>query len=199
MAADKRFGPWQETQSAIWARLMKQGGAELRKLFLHAKVVELARLKAAKVKNAADVAIETVLMLPEFLPPGGWESRPEGPAAAAKGQLAAKDLLIEGAGTNKLPGVDADWVYDQVSAARGLGGEIRWNRVIGPAPSRGAIDLLELAIGQPDKFHAMYAKKTSGEDDGMVQRERKREGELLKRLDEIDAEVAAATGEPAHA
>lgn len=193
MASDKLYGPAQETAREIWARLCRGPGQERRRRWNERKQARIDELRASGVPRglAAEQATEEMANDDEFrkqdtdpLPP------PPDPKVE---QLAAKDALIRRAGKKGTVTENLEWVNNNVASARGLPGEIRWNLIVEDPPSRGAIDLMELAIVQQDKFHQMYAKQNvAGEDDASVAGERRSIEECRKLLKETLAEIEDA-------
>lgn len=78
---------------------------------------------------------------------------------------------------------------------------IRWEAVTDAPPCAAAVGLLEHACRDPAKFYEQTMAKSLGKGaelgDDLLVKERKRESELLLRLDELDAELAAR-GEDAY-
>jgi hypothetical protein len=71
-------------------------------------------------------------------------------------------------------------------------GVIHWEDVTEPPPSAAAVGLLEHACTAPEKFYEQTMAKSLGKGaelgDDLLVRERKREAELLRLLDELEAE-----------
>jgi hypothetical protein len=78
---------------------------------------------------------------------------------------------------------------------------IYWERISEDPPTPMAVAMLMSACADPEKFFNITAKNTLGKGgelgDDLLVRERKREEDLLARLDELDAELEAR-GEDAY-
>lgn len=123
--------------------------------------------------------------------------------AAAKERTrlqAAKDKLSKSAGSSKILKEWVEWAvhWQPIVLVEGV---IHWDRIEGSAPSVAAVGLLEEACRDYAGFFSKFAKSLGAgdaEDDDMRVKERKREVDLLRLLDELDAELAEK-GEEAYA
>jgi hypothetical protein len=112
--------------------------------------------------------------------------------------------LAREAGSNKDQREWAEWASRWLSLVRREDGVHRWDEVAGEgsvAPHQGAVALLEQWCKNPEKFSEQLGKllgKQSDLSDDLVRRERKRESELVRLLQEVDAEIEAR-GDEAYA
>ena len=103
--------------------------------------------------------------------------------------------LAREAGSNKDQREWAEWASRWLSLVRREDGVHRWDEVAGEgsvAPHQGAVALLEQWCKNPEKFSEQLGKllgKQSDLSDDLVRRERKRESELVRLLQEVDAEI----------
>jgi hypothetical protein len=118
------------------------------------------------------------------------EARLAGLAAEQK----AKDALVDRAGTDPSRKKAVEFAENWGVRVRSNQGP-RWELVTEDPPCAFAVELLAMCVEKPADFIAARSKllgKDGGEEeDALMQRERKREADLLRLLDEVDAEIAA--------
>jgi hypothetical protein len=124
--------------------------------------------------------------------------REEARLAGLAAEQAAKDALVARAGNDPSRKKAVEFAENWGVRVRSNQGP-RWELVTEAPPCAFAVELLAMCVEKPADFIAARSKllgKDGGEeDDALVQRERKREADLLRLLDEVDAEVAARGSE----
>lgn len=115
-------------------------------------------------------------------------------AAEREASEAAKRQLLEKAGASENVRTLINWAVREAAVISG-GKFPAWGRVKSHPPGPGAIWYLEQSFVNPAGFAAMAAKSQGKDVDDDHERikksEKKREAELLLRLDELDAELEA--------
>lgn len=211
-----------ETHPEVWKRLSyKPGGMEVKQRFAaeYKSLLELGVPKEealerlagdggpfSKVKYPGPVTGPTAAVVAAAPSPVVHSALKESEdrKVEMERQEKAKRRLAKGAGSNKDQREWAEWASRWLSLVRREDGVHRWDEVVGEgsvAPHQGAVALLEQWCKNPEKFSEQLGKllgKQSDLSDDLVRRERKRESELVRLLQEVDAEIEAR-GDEAYA
>jgi hypothetical protein len=191
-------------KTAVFQRLRSEGrwpAFQARQKEILASLMERGQAEAEATDNAYKLA------LTEFGPDTAPKKQRPPTAAqtksrAAAARLTAKETLWRSAGTSEDLSESVRWALKWSPMARGEDGEVQWEKIRGEdqlPPGKEALTFLEMAVLNNDQFLKGIVPKyleqkaaDEGLDEGSKRYERRREEELLRLLDELDRELAAA-------